>query len=249
MDGGSYRPDKTMETPKQFDLNEAIGDWRAECERTQAMKRDDVAELEEHLRDSVRRLSTAQLSEEEAFVIATRRLGKPAVLETEYAKLNVSQVWLRRAFWMIAGLVVNGLVQAGIFMPVQLMAWLCAKVEVEITSARWGMGLISLLIITGFVLLAVRLVKRNAITGARAAMWFERHPWLMGGALLLAAFAPHFARVYSGMFVARNVQARYYGAMATTEQVIFVCFGTAVYIGWVCLAAYFLRQRNKLGRV
>ncbi len=72
----------------QFDLNAAILDWRTQLKRTSQLRKENLAELESHLRDSVERLQAGGLSEEEAFLIATRRIGSVEQLATEFEKIS-----------------------------------------------------------------------------------------------------------------------------------------------------------------
>ena len=72
----------------QFDLNAAVLDWRDKLKQTSQFRAENLAELESHLRDSVARLQGQELSEEEAFLIATRRIGSVEQLATEFEKVN-----------------------------------------------------------------------------------------------------------------------------------------------------------------
>lgn len=49
-------------------------------------------------------LQTRGLSAEEAFLIATRRIGQTRQLESEFGKLNRNTIWLDRAMWMLIGI-------------------------------------------------------------------------------------------------------------------------------------------------
>ena len=64
--------------------------------------------MEAHLRDSLAELQSRGLTDEEAFLLAARRLGNPAWLDSEFAKVNRGQVWLNRAVWMLVGVQVWG---------------------------------------------------------------------------------------------------------------------------------------------
>lgn len=54
---------------------------------------DDVEELEAHLIDEIEGLRERGLSESEAFIIATRRIGETHSLSREYFKVNVNRLW------------------------------------------------------------------------------------------------------------------------------------------------------------
>ncbi len=92
-----------MENPTSFDLNHAIQEWRENLAQSPAFRSENLNELESHLSDSIATLQTRGLSAEEAFLIATRRIGKGGALESEFGKLNGTAVWLDRLFWILIG--------------------------------------------------------------------------------------------------------------------------------------------------
>jgi len=95
-----------MENPTSFDLNEAIRRWQENFGGSPAFGAENLEELASHLRASVERLKAGGLSEEEAFVIAARRIGEREPLAQEYAKVNAAAGWSWAAvsFWMVAGI-------------------------------------------------------------------------------------------------------------------------------------------------
>lgn len=86
-----------------FDLNEEILKWRDDLAKSEPLDESDVDELESHLREEVESLASGDLSEEESFWIARRRLGGAGDLAGEFAKINRSAVLRGRLFWMAAG--------------------------------------------------------------------------------------------------------------------------------------------------
>src|ERR1051325_9357779 len=95
-----------METPTSFDLNENISKWRGSLAQSSTVRPEELDELELHLRDSMERLRARDLSEEEAFFVAARRLGTPDTLTREFARANPTRVWQARLFWILTGLFV-----------------------------------------------------------------------------------------------------------------------------------------------
>jgi len=98
-----------MDTTTPFDLNRAIQRWRENLSQSPAFRRENLDELESHLRDSVIALEARGLSAEEAFMVAETRIGKGGTLEKEFAKTNRNSVWLDRLLWMLVGVQVWGL--------------------------------------------------------------------------------------------------------------------------------------------
>ena len=84
-----------MESPTCFDLETAIGQWRSRAAAESAIAAHAVAELEEHLRTGVDQLVATGLNSEEAFLIATRRLGKTGALAAEFHRADPGAVWKR----------------------------------------------------------------------------------------------------------------------------------------------------------
>ncbi|MCJ7627353.1 MAG: permease prefix domain 1-containing protein, partial [Longimicrobiales bacterium] len=110
-------------------LEDRIGEWRAYVLRRQAIDAMDVDELEDHLRTQVADLREAGLDEEEAFLIAVKRLGGLDSLSREYAQEYSERLWKRLvaasetgeggAEWKIEALVAVGLaVAAGVAIKV-----------------------------------------------------------------------------------------------------------------------------------
>ena len=65
-----------MDAPdRRNQLEEQIEQWRGFLRHRQAIHSVDVEELEDHLREQVSALLRANLTEDEAFLIAVKRLG------------------------------------------------------------------------------------------------------------------------------------------------------------------------------
>ncbi len=92
-----------METKAGFDLNQSIHQWRDALAQSAALRTEELDELEHHLRDSVLQLRERQLSEEESFLVAARRLGGNERLAHEFGKVNPGRVWRSRLIWMLSG--------------------------------------------------------------------------------------------------------------------------------------------------
>lgn len=76
-------------------LEERIAEWRAYLGRRQAIDAVDVDELEDHLRSQVSDLQASGLDEEEAFLIAVKRIGDLDTLSREYAQEYSERLWKR----------------------------------------------------------------------------------------------------------------------------------------------------------
>jgi len=77
----------------QAPLEEQIGQWRAYLRRRRAVTGPDVEELEGHLRDQVGALIQSGLAEDEAFLIAVKRMGSLDALSREFAREHSERLW------------------------------------------------------------------------------------------------------------------------------------------------------------
>ena len=82
-----------MTTEQAPPLDELIASWREWMERRDAVSIRDVDELESHLRDRIDALTAAGLTDDEAFLIAVKRLGSMDDLSREYAAEHSGRLW------------------------------------------------------------------------------------------------------------------------------------------------------------
>ncbi len=68
-------------------LEEGVRQWRASLTRGRVIDTADLDELEGHLRDQAEELVASGLSEDEAFLIALKRLGAADRLTAEFATM------------------------------------------------------------------------------------------------------------------------------------------------------------------
>ena len=90
-----------------YELNARIATWREAL--LGRLSTAEINELEDHLREALAALPDGDLSPDERFLVATRRLGAPATLAAEFDRARPARVWRDRALWMVAGYVVIGL--------------------------------------------------------------------------------------------------------------------------------------------
>ncbi len=71
-----------------FELEHELQAWTERFGEHDSIRKGDAEELVQHLRDSITELSSSGLSEEEAFLVATRRIGEPDAVVQEFEKVN-----------------------------------------------------------------------------------------------------------------------------------------------------------------
>ncbi len=74
-------------------LEERIGEWRNYIRRRPAVNAVDIDELEDHLRSQVETLREAGLDDDEAFLVAVKRLGDLDSLSREFAREYSERLW------------------------------------------------------------------------------------------------------------------------------------------------------------
>src|SRR4051794_2950373 len=74
-------------------LEEQIGQWRGYLRRRRAINGTDVEELETHLRDQVGVLTGAGLTDDEAFLVAVKRMGSLDAVSREFAREHSERLW------------------------------------------------------------------------------------------------------------------------------------------------------------
>jgi hypothetical protein len=74
-------------------LESQIAEWRAYVARAPAVNGHDVDELEGHLRDQIAELDAAGLTDDEAFLVAVKRMGDVDTLSREFAREHSGRLW------------------------------------------------------------------------------------------------------------------------------------------------------------
>ncbi|ROS75423.1 permease prefix domain 1-containing protein [Cellulomonas sp. PhB143] len=80
-------------TAGPVDLDGQIARWRRYVERRSAIGDADVDELEDHLRGLVDGLEASGLSDDEAFLVAVRRMGRLDDVSREFAREHADRLW------------------------------------------------------------------------------------------------------------------------------------------------------------
>ncbi|WP_461206026.1 permease prefix domain 1-containing protein [Clostridium sp. DL1XJH146] len=86
-----------------FQLDSSIDKWKIKLVNSNSFTNSDIAELESHLLEEIDNLKDKELTEEEAFYIASSRLGSVELLSSEFTKINTKPIYLKRIMWLLAG--------------------------------------------------------------------------------------------------------------------------------------------------
>ena len=248
-----------METQTAFDLNNATRRWRDGLTQSPHFREEDLAELEAHLRDAVAELQGRGLTGEEAFLLASRRLGNPARLDSGFAKVNRGQVWLNRVLWMLIGIQGWGLLGsiAHVVSNVAVLGGLTGVGYMFPHSADYSSGnlfaaalfaLAHLLALTACIAGCWWLVRRKEDTAHKAAVKALQRPVLLG--LGLCVFLLTIS--LSSSVVWRLLVFKYYapeaiGSIAIAQSLGLFPLTLLQTLAFVVLTIILFRRRVHLG--
>lgn len=134
------------------EIDHAIESYRAELAAEAELARDDLAELEDHLRTLIDDLRATGLSSEQAITAARQRLGDPALLAREHARVRTPfGARLSRARAFSAGT---------LFLVYVIASWLAHSPRLDIWVHMVGIG-----VVLGVALFARLSWARAAVAG------------------------------------------------------------------------------------
>jgi hypothetical protein len=82
-----------MTVDREYDLEGQIAEWRAYMRRRRELRHTDAEELEDHLRSRITELTESGLRDDEAFLIAVKRMGSLDELSREFAREHSERLW------------------------------------------------------------------------------------------------------------------------------------------------------------
>lgn len=115
-------------------LESQIGQWRGYVERHRVISSADVDEMEDHLRDRISDLVAAGLADDEAFLVAVKRMGSVDAISREFAREHSERLWKQLVLVQADTGATTHPPRRELF--VVLALGLCAGVTLEL--ARWA---------------------------------------------------------------------------------------------------------------
>ena len=116
-------------------MEDQIDAWRAHLRRSGAITAPDAAELEDHLRERIESLREQGLSEDEAFLVAVKRMGAIDELTREFAREHSDRLWKQLVLSGDEGVGADGASAAGArSMWVALGLALAAAVAIKVPA-------------------------------------------------------------------------------------------------------------------
>lgn len=203
-----------------FELNTEIAQWRSSLTQSDRLSKSDIDELESHLREEIENLIASKLSEQEAFLVASHRLGGADALADEFAKVNTHIVFRKRLFWAVAGLFS--------FVVARYVGLLASHVGVLLASMVGvrGYGLGAVKVVTQVIFFGIMILVLYEITRTKDIQggWFSRVADSVWGkvalfaSVLVVIVAMFACRFFVQMATVRLISARDFGDMAILVQ-------------------------------
>lgn len=176
-----------------------IGQWRLYLEKHRALSAADVDELEGHLRDQIDELRQKGLTQDEAFLIAVKRLGNLDQLAREFAREHSERLW-KQFGWPTAGEPVaksnrSLLIALGWAVAAALAVKLPALFAVQIAERADfylpNASFFALPFLTGYFAwerkLPARAIAGLAVPFVALAVLINTYPFIPGGSTLVLA--------------------------------------------------------------
>ncbi|TAP42876.1 permease prefix domain 1-containing protein [Arthrobacter sp. S39] len=179
------------------DLEAQIEQWRGYVQRRQAISAADIDELEDHLRGQIADRQATGLDDEEAFLVAIKRLGNLDAVSREFAREHSDRLWKQLVLvpegsddggappWRELAVVLAFAVGAGIAVKAGLV-WLDGGAAL----AR-NLGLLVFPFLAGYFVWTRRLTPRVAamllVPFAALAVVVNVYPFASGGSTELLA--------------------------------------------------------------
>ena len=92
-----------MERKRVFQLEEHVAEWTEQLRAEPSFTDADAEELKTHLYDIIDSLTENDLDEEEAFLVAQKRLGESHEMAGEFISTNKPVIQMRRSLLILAG--------------------------------------------------------------------------------------------------------------------------------------------------
>lgn len=95
----------TVESERNFEFNihDQINNWVVHLKSEPSITESDSEELKSHLLDLIDEFKKAGLDEEEAFWVASKRMGRSFEWRADYEEVNKPLIQMRRSLFILAG--------------------------------------------------------------------------------------------------------------------------------------------------
>ncbi len=202
-----------------------------------ALAGDQLEELEAHLRDSIRMLTSKGLSPEEAVWLARRRLGSATALGGEFAKVNREAVWLDRVLWMVAGVLLLQMVSALASAASNLTLAIAAQSALAPTALGALRTTVFWLALVPSIWWLWRFLRDHNERVQRLQRWVRAHPYGAGLALVGVPAVLSAVHMLPQVWLSRTLTPALFGHLAIWSSASSLALST---LFWPCVVTWLL---------
>lgn len=131
-------PTSDRENNIEFDLQAQINNWVSSLRTASSITESDTEELKIHLLDLIDELKEAGLDYEEAFWVASKRMGNSSEWEAVYCEVNNPIIQMRRSLVILAGVLAYFLIYYFLLFSSKLLLIILLISEIDGHAAiRW----------------------------------------------------------------------------------------------------------------
>ena len=160
------------------DVNTYIEQWKKCLNKAGSYNAENIEELEGHLRDSTENLINQGLSEKEAFMVASSRLGYSSIFTEEVNEETGILVWGRWVVLMLLGCLivqVGGQLSSVVLFLFQIVAALTSAPPVIITGIAIGIRVVFTIVLIAIIftgpMLYLKSSKLKKIVNGSRVLW------------------------------------------------------------------------------
>jgi len=222
-----------------FDLNQAISEWLGQLVQGGTCRKPDIDELESHLREEIQQLGrSSPLSEEEAFLVATHRLGDAESLSREFSKVNRSALWGHRLLWAATGLYAYLMMKYLLGAASLACVWIGVGAGLGASWLGWINVTARAAIVAGAILILYRMFRQDASGGV--SRWGQKleglnRRWvLFAASVVLPSLLVFSAHLAMPLVLARSLSASDYGSMMVVSVYANLAWSVLLLVGLAC---------------
>jgi hypothetical protein len=224
-----------------FDLDQQLSKWRTQMLAGNVCLPSDIEELEGHLLEAMDDLESKGLTREEAFWVATHRIGDVNSLNREFGKINRGLIWRRYVLWLLAGYIIISAIHSATTMASRLFFLLGSMSGAE-TSLLNPVSAILRICLIGGVLFLLFSKKAGDSSVMKRSISLIRNHYLM-------FFAPVLILITVGKWIvnfsaARALGSHGLGQMAITEAYVNRIWLLLLYVSFLIVFMLLKRARK-----
>ncbi len=223
-----------MANRTSFDLNKSMSQWKHTISKELYFTKANIDELECHLLDEINNLNELGLSNEESFLLATRRIGEIKFLGSEYRKVNKKVYFINKILPYLKGILIFLAFTKSFTLLTTGAAAISQKLGIDLVYLN-AVSIVSLIIIT----IAVSILVLKAYKLGEFATKSIQIPILVGIVLISEGLTIFIRKVFI-----TTIGITHFGQLQLNLSIygIIIIFGIMVLS---CIASFESKKNNR----